>query len=53
MDLYHAAESLWKVKYKDCTDRTKKAAVYETVIHKIQEVNPEGSRDSVVKSLTV
>lgn len=45
--LYRAAESLWKVKFKNYSDITKKAAAYEILDQKSHETK----RDSAVKTI--
>jgi hypothetical protein len=52
-DLYDAVECLWKVKCQDYSDRTNKAVPYETLIQKLQEVNPEANHESDVKKVTI
>jgi hypothetical protein len=48
--LYYAIEWLWKVKWTNCSDRTKVAAVYEKLIQKLHEVDPEENCDSVIRN---
>jgi hypothetical protein len=50
-DLCYVAECLWKVKCKDYRYRTKMASAYEILIQKLQEVDPEANRHSVVKDV--
>jgi hypothetical protein len=42
---------LWKVKSKDYYNRSKKDASYEILIGKVQEVEPDATRDTVVKKI--
>jgi len=42
-------EGLWKVKSKDYYNRSKKDASYRTLIRKVQEAEPDATRDTVVK----
>ena len=44
-------ECLWKVKSKDYYNRSKKDASYKTLIGKVQEVEPDATRDTVVKKV--
>jgi len=49
IELFQQEECLWKVKSKDYNNRSKKDASYETVIGKVQAVEPDAMRDTVVK----
>jgi hypothetical protein len=42
---------LWKVKSRDYYNRSKKDESYETLIGKVQEVEPDATRDTVVKKV--
>ena len=44
-------ECLWRVKSKDYYNRSKKDASYGTLIGKVQEVEPDATRDTVVKKI--
>ena len=48
IELFRQEECLWKVKSKDYYNRSKKDASYETLIGKVQEVEPDVTRDTVV-----
>jgi hypothetical protein len=45
---YHAAECMWRVTCIYYSGITEKAVVYEILIQKLQEVDPEANRGSVV-----
>jgi hypothetical protein len=49
IELFRQEACLWKVKSKDYYNRSKKDASYGTLIGKIQEVEPDATRDTVVK----
>jgi len=49
IELFRQEECLWKVKSKDYYNRSKKDASYGTLIGKVQEVEPDATRDTVVK----
>ena len=49
IELFQQEECLWKVKSKDYYNRSKKDASYRTLIEKVQEVEPDATRDTVVK----
>jgi len=49
IELFRQEECLWKVKSKDYYNRSKKDASYRTLIGKVQEVEPDATRDTVVK----
>ena len=51
IELFQQEECLWKVKSKDYNNRSKKDASYETVIGKVQAVEPDAMRDTVVKKI--
>ena len=51
IELFRAEECLWKVKSKDYYNRSKKDASYRTLIGKVQEVEPDATRDTVVKKI--
>ena len=46
---FRREEYLWKVKSKDYYNRSKKDASYRTLMGKVQEVEPEATRDTVVQ----
>ena len=48
IELFRQEECLWKVKCKDY-NRSKKDASYGTLIGNVQEVEPDATRDTVVK----
>jgi hypothetical protein len=47
MDLYRATNCIWKVKFKDCSERTEKPAYYEILNHKLHVAN----LDSVARTI--
>jgi hypothetical protein len=49
IELFGQEECLWKVKSKDYYNRSKKEASYGTLIGKVQEVESDATRDTVVK----
>jgi hypothetical protein len=49
IELFRQEESLWKVTSKDYCNRSKKDANYRTLIGKVQEVEPDATRDTVIK----
>jgi len=49
IELFRQEECLWKVKSKDYYNRSKKDASYGILIGKVQEVEPDATRDTVVK----
>jgi len=51
IELFRQEECLWKVKSKDYYNRSKKDASYRTLIGKVQEVEPDATRDTVVKKI--
>ena len=51
IELFWAEECLWKVKLKDYYNRSKKDVSYRTLIGKVQEVEPDATRDTVVKKI--
>jgi hypothetical protein len=52
-ELFRQEECLWKVKSKDYYNRSKKDERYRTLIGKVQEVEPDATRDTVVKKSTI
>jgi hypothetical protein len=48
-ELFRAEECLWKLKSKDYYNKSKKDASYRTLIGKVQEVEPDATRYTVVK----
>jgi hypothetical protein len=50
IELFREEECLWKVKLEDYYNRSQKDASYRTLIWKVQEVEPDATRDTVVKS---
>ena len=48
-ELFRQEECLWKVKSKDYYNRSKKDEIYRTLIGKVQEVEPDATRDTVLK----
>lgn len=42
---------LWKVKSKEYSDKHKKSAAYDVLVNKMQEVDPNATRESVVKKI--
>jgi len=50
-ELFRQEECLWKVKSKDYYSRSKKDSSYGTLIGKVQEVEPDAMRDTVVKKI--
>jgi len=53
IELFRQEECLWKVKSKDYYNRSKKDASYQTLIRKLQEVEPDATPDTVVKKSTI
>jgi hypothetical protein len=53
IELFRQEECLWKVKSKDYYNRSKKDASYGTLIGKVQAVEPDATRDTVVKKSTI
>ena len=53
IELFRQEECLWKLKSKDYYNRSKKDASYGTLIGKVQEVEPDVTRDTVVKISTI
>ena len=51
IELFRQEECLWKVKSKDYYNRSKKDASYGTLIGKVQEDEPDATRDTVVKKI--
>ena len=51
IELFRQEECLWKVESKDYYNRSKKDASYGTLIGKVQEVEPDATRDTVVKKI--
>ncbi|KAK7025487.1 hypothetical protein SK128_017606 [Halocaridina rubra] len=51
IELYRSEPCLWRVKSKAYSDRVKKAEAYEKLIVKLREVEPEATRDTVVKKI--
>ena len=51
IELFRQEEWLWKVKSKDYYNRSKKDASYETLIGKVQEVEPDDTRHTVFKKV--
>jgi hypothetical protein len=52
-ELFRQEECLWKVKLIDYNNRSKKNASYRTLIGKLQEVEPDAMRNTVVKKIAV
>jgi len=46
-------ECLWRVKLKDYFNRSKKDSSYQILIGKLQEVEPDATRDSCKKKSTI
>ena len=53
IELFRQEECFWKVKSKDCCYRSKEDASYRTLIGKVQEVEPDATRDTLVKKSTI
>ena len=51
IELFQQEECLWKVKSKNYYNRSKKDASYGTLIGEVQEVEPDATRDTVVKRI--
>jgi FMN-dependent NADH-azoreductase len=51
IELFRQEECLWKVTSVDYYNRSKKDASYRTLIGKVQEVEPDATRDTVVKRI--
>jgi 5-methylcytosine-specific restriction endonuclease McrA len=51
IELFLQEECLWKVTSKDYYNRSKKDASYRTLIGKVQEAEPDATRDTVVKKI--
>lgn len=51
IELYQSFPCLWKIKCREYSDRNAKAQAYNILIEKLQTVNPEANRDSVVKKI--
>lgn len=51
IELYQSFPCLWKIKCREYSDRNAKAQAYDILIEKLQTVNPEANRDSVVKKI--
>jgi hypothetical protein len=49
IELFRQEECLWRVKSKDYFNRSKKDSSYQILIRKLQEVEPDATRDTVVK----
>jgi hypothetical protein len=50
IELFREEECLWKVKSEYYYNKSKKDASYRTLIGKVQEVEPDATRDTVVKN---
>jgi len=50
IELFRQEECLWRVKLKDYSNRSKKDSSYQILIGKLQEVEPDATRDTVVKN---
>jgi len=50
IELFRQEECLWKIKSKDYYKRSKKDASYRTLIRKVQEIESDVTRDTVVKN---
>jgi hypothetical protein len=53
IELFRQEECLWRVKSKDYFNRSKKDSSYQILIGKLQEVEPDATRDTVVKKSTI
>ena len=53
IELFRQEERLWKVKSKDYYNRSKKDTSYRTLSGKVEEVEPDVTRDTVVKKSTI
>jgi len=53
IEQFRQEECLWKVKSKDYYNRSKKDASYRTLIGKVHEVEPDATRDTVVKKSSI
>jgi len=53
IELFRQEECLWRVKSKDYFNRSKKDSSYQILIGKLQEVEPDAMRDTVVKKSTI
>lgn len=51
IDLYRENECLWKIKSKDYSDKHKKNAAYIILIDKLKEVEPEATKEMVIKKI--
>lgn len=49
--LFRDLPCLWQTKSKDYHDRTKKAAAYEKLVQKLKEVEPQATKDCVLKEI--
>lgn len=47
--LYKSESCLWKVKSKDYHDRNKKVTVYVKLTKKFQELEPDATKETVLK----
>ena len=53
IELFRQEECLWKVESKDYYNRSKKDASYGTLIGRVQEDEPDATRDTAVKKSTI
>jgi hypothetical protein len=51
IELYDTQKCLWNVKSKDYSNRTKKDDAYESLIHKMKQVDEQADSAAVVNSI--
>lgn len=51
IEQYKSFSCLWKVKSKEYSDRNAKSYAYNVLVEKLQTVDPEANRESVVKKI--
>lgn len=49
--LYESEPCLWHIKLKDYHDRNKKDSAYAKLVNKQKEVEPNATKDSVIKKI--
>uniref|UniRef100_A0A1I8P8H5 MADF domain-containing protein n=1 Tax=Stomoxys calcitrans TaxID=35570 RepID=A0A1I8P8H5_STOCA len=53
LELYESMPCLWKVKCPEYNNRALKAKCYKRMVEKLKEVEPEATRENVVKKINV
>lgn len=51
IEIYKSEPCLWRVKSKEYHDRDKRYAAYEKLVTKLKELEPDTTRNSVVKKI--